>query len=78
LADLKLLKTIAMKKLFTILTVGAVLVACNNAPDTSVKASDTVGTMAAKADSAAMAAKDTSKMSVDTSKTMKMDTTVKK
>lgn len=62
-----------MKKLFAILAVGTVLVACNNATDSSAaKAADSlskqVDTLSAKVDSVAAAAKDSMHAVVDTLK----------
>ena len=74
-------KQLAMKKLFAILAVGTVLVACNNAPDTAAKAADSAALKAADTAKAAIdtakAAMDTAKAAMDTAKA-KVDTAAKK
>jgi hypothetical protein len=66
-----LLKKSAMKKLFAILAVGTVLVACNNAAETASNAADSA---AAKVDSAATAVVDSAKAKVDSTAKAAVDT----
>jgi hypothetical protein len=74
-------KQLAMKKLFAILTVAAVMAACNNAPETAAKSADSAALKAADTAKAAMdtakAAMDTAKAALDTAKA-KIDTAAKK
>jgi len=69
-------KQLAMKKLFAILAVGTVLVACNNAPDTAAKAADSATVKVADSVKAPVVA-DTSKVAADSTKP-KVDSAAKK
>ena len=64
-----------MKKLFAILAVGTILVACNNSPETAAAAADTTKTAAPDTTAKVVVADTTVK--VDTSKA-KVDTAAKK
>jgi hypothetical protein len=70
-------KTKDMKKLFAMIAVAGLFVACNNAAEKVEATTTTVENAAATVESAATAAKDTMSAAIDTMKA-KVDTLIKK